>query len=83
MRPMLNMTLAGSALLMLAACGSDMGSETPDAVGLPNPAAEYCVSLGGTLKPRQDAEGNVDADCHLPDGRVVEHWARYRADNGE
>lgn len=53
--------------------------KTPAAkpTGLANPASEHCVSLGGTVEIRNEADGAVGY-CHLPDGRVVEEWALFR-----
>ena len=48
------------------------------AVALPNPASVYCASLGGRLEIRSGPAGEVGF-CHLPDGRVVEEWALFRA----
>ena len=45
---------------------------------LPNPASAYCVSLGGRVEIRSGPAGEVGF-CHLPDGRVVEEWALFRA----
>ena len=42
-----------------------------------NPASEHCVKIGGRLKIRNEASGQVGY-CHLPDGRVVEEWALFR-----
>lgn len=65
-----------AALIPLAACAA----EKTAAPGLANPAAQHCVALGGTLEIRTAAEGDESGWCHLPDGRVIEEWALFRAD---
>lgn len=48
--------------------------------GMANPASAHCVKLGGRLEIRDGANGQ-SGYCHLPDGRVVEEWALFRASN--
>ena len=67
--------LAG--LIPLAACAAP---EATSRAGLANPASEHCVALGGTLEIRTAAEGSESGWCHLLDGRVIEEWALFRAD---
>ena len=50
-------------------------------VGLANPASTYCISLGGTLEPRRDANGGEYSLCHLPNGTVMDEWALFRRDH--
>ncbi|MGQ3675613.1 putative hemolysin [Xanthobacter sp. TB0139] len=52
----------------------------PPMVGLANPASQYCASLGGKLEMRTTPEGQVGY-CHLPDGRIEEEWALFRANH--
>ncbi|MDT1063660.1 DUF333 domain-containing protein [Paracoccus sp. CPCC 101403] len=61
--------------ILTAACG--IGTNAP-AIGTPNPASAHCVTLGGKVEIRKEAGGEVGY-CHLPDGRVVEEWALFRA----
>lgn len=78
MRIMLAITI-----LSLAGCAapppSDTGSEK--GIRMPNPASVHCAEQGGTVEMRQGPEG-VTGYCHLPDGRVVEEWELYRAQQG-
>ena len=67
-------TAAGAACLLLALA--------QPASALPNPASVYCVSLGGRLEIRTGPTGEVGF-CHLPDGRVVEEWALFRASRAD
>ena len=67
--------LAG--LIPLAAC---VAEEATSRAGLANPASQHCVARGGTLGIRTAAEDGQSGWCHLPDGRVVEEWALFRAD---
>ncbi len=47
---------------------------------LANPAAVFCVERGGTHVIRDTPQGQVGY-CRLPDGREVEAWAFFRANN--
>ncbi len=49
-----------------------------DKAGLANPASAYCVEQGGNVEIRKESSGEVGY-CHLPEGRVVEEWAFFRA----
>lgn len=73
---------AVTAAAVLAACSANGSDAEHKAVGMANPASEYCVRQGGRLEPKKDAEGNEYALCHLPDGRVVEEWVYFRSQNG-
>ena len=55
------------------------GTQEP-AIGMANPASEFCIQQGGHLEIRKEADGEVGY-CHLPDGRVVEEWAFFRANS--
>lgn len=68
--------LAGCTLLILAGCASTPPAEKP--IGMPNPASVYCKDQGGTLEIRSGPNGQTGY-CHLPDGRVNEEWAFFRA----
>ena len=64
------------ALLALSACNS---TEVPEQrVGMANPASVYCADQGGRVEIREGKDGQAGY-CHLPDGRVVEEWAHFRA----
>ena len=77
------------AALGLAACA---GSQTPaaaepaaasmPAVGMANPASVYCVQQGGKSEIRKNQDGSEYGMCILPDGKEVEEWAYFRANNG-
>lgn len=78
-------TILGAAVgVGLAACVTQQVDEPSDEpmIGMGSPAAQYCVSKGGTLEPRKDDKGNEYALCHLPDGTVIEEWELYRRDHG-
>ena len=74
-----------AATLLLAACAGngqpEKHSDSP-MVGMSNPASDFCIQQGGKLEIRQEAAGEVGY-CHLPDGRVVEEWALFRAESGK
>lgn len=63
-------------LLLLTACHSLHPTAEP--IGMANPASVYCVEQGGQSVTKSDAQGNEYAECHLPDGRVIEEWGFYR-----
>jgi putative hemolysin len=52
------------------------------ASALPNPAAVFCVENGGKSQIRNGARGQYGV-CILPDGRVVDEWAYFRANKGK
>ena len=69
------------AAAALSACAKKSGKTAdapPPAVGMANPASEFCVKQGGRLEPKKDAQGNEYALCHLPDGTVAEEWEYFR-----
>lgn len=45
---------------------------------LPNPASVFCVQSGGKSEIRNGKNGQYGV-CRLPDGRVVDEWAFFRA----
>ncbi|VEE62214.1 Putative hemolysin [Shewanella putrefaciens] len=49
-------------------------------VKIANPAAEYCVSLGGTSEIQKTAEGEHGI-CTLPSGEKIDEWALFRRDH--
>lgn len=72
---------AGTIPLLISATGC---APTPPPAGhkagMANPASVYCAQQGGTLEIRKGQAGE-SGYCHLPDGRVAEEWALYRARN--
>ena len=71
------------AALGLAACaGSHTTSAQAPAIGTPTPASAYCVQQGGKSEIRKNQDGSEYGVCILPDGKEVEEWAYYRANNG-
>lgn len=48
---------------------------------LANPAAEFCVKMGGQYALATPSEGGDEqkGECHLPNGKVVDAWTLYRA----
>ena len=61
--------------------GEIMYNTVEDFVGMPNPAAVYCVEQGGELVPMEDEEWNQYSMCRLADGTEVEEWEYYRANH--
>lgn len=57
---------------------SHTDAEHSPKLGSPNPASAYCVSQGGTLTIKNEANGQVGY-CHLANGEVLEEWALFRA----
>jgi uncharacterized protein len=48
---------------------------------LANPASVFCVQSGGKSEIRKGPRGQYGV-CRLPDGRVVDEWAYFRAMKG-
>ena len=69
------MMMLGAAMTMT----SYVDTPAPTAVGLANPASASCVERGGIIAIRDDTGGQVGY-CTLPDGRVIEEWALFRAE---
>jgi hypothetical protein len=42
----------------------------------------FCVESGGKSEIRNGAKGQYGV-CRLPDGRVVDEWAYFRANKGK
>lgn len=68
--------------ILLCGCVAEPAEETPQKVGIANPASEYCVAQGGEVEIRDNADGQVGY-CHLPDGTVVEEWEFFRASQSD
>ena len=49
---------------------------------LANPASVFCAQSGGKSESRKGARGQYGV-CRLPDGRVVDEWAYFRAMKGK
>lgn len=73
-------TLLMAALSGCSSMQNKSEKNVDHAVGMANPASEYCVSQGGKLEIRDEANGQVGY-CHLPNGQVVEEWALFRSAN--
>ncbi|SOB98866.1 DUF333 domain-containing protein [Rhodobacter maris] len=59
---------------VLAACAAEPPAE-PVSVGMPNPAAAFCIEKGGEILP--GANPGEDAVCKLRDGRKVGEWEYF------
>jgi len=57
-------------------------TSSPNAWALANPASVFCVQSGGKSEIRKGACGQYGV-CRLPDGRVVDEWAYFRAMHGK
>ncbi len=68
------------SLLLLSGCGQAVAPAPK--VGMANPASVYCAQQGGKSERVTTAAGQ-SSNCHLPDGRVVEEWALYRATHAD
>ena len=67
----------------LAACSADKAGQESPAVGIANPASEFCVKQGGKSEIKTDKNGTEYDVCHLPDGSAVEEWAYFRSHHGQ
>ncbi len=45
---------------------------------MPNPASEYCQSVGGTAIPTTSLKDHDIGICHFNDGSDIEQWTLYR-----
>ena len=74
--------LSFAALFAVAACQpeSPAAPVSPAAgfANMANPASQYCASLGGTTMMSDGPNGQTGF-CSLPDGRMVEEWELFRA----
>ena len=57
-------------------------TSSPNAWALANPASVFCAKSGGKSEIRKGARGQYGV-CRLPDGRVVDEWAYFRAMHGK
>ena len=82
MRDLKIATLSIISLISLAACAQDKPASSKP-IGMANPASVYCVSLGGKLEIKRQADGGEYGLCHLPDGSAVEEWTLFRRDHAK
>ncbi|MGE4431915.1 MAG: DUF333 domain-containing protein [Sphingobium sp.] len=69
---------SAACLIAISGCSAhDPAAEKPKAE-MANPASEYCVQQGGRVEIRDGADGQTGF-CHLPDGKVIEEWEYFRA----
>lgn len=54
-----------------------IGTGSNGSMGMPNPAAVYCTSIGGETGSVQTADGEAGT-CKLYSGEVVDEWVLYR-----
>lgn len=69
---------------MVAACAPNHDAkigDSPQRLGMANPASEYCVKKGGKLEIRKNSDGGEYGVCHLADGAQIEEWELFRRDN--
>jgi putative hemolysin len=66
------------ALTSLTLAASALGAE---AQSIANPAATFCLAVGGTYKTVREATGDRGI-CTLPDGREVDAWEYFRERHG-
>lgn len=68
-----------TVFLSISACSSTPNKDvSPPKIGMPNPASQYCIEQGGQLEIRNEENGQVGY-CKLPNGKVVEEWELFRA----
>ena len=71
--------IISTVFLSISACSSTPNKDVPTPkIGMPNPASQYCIEQGGQLEIRNEANGQVGY-CKLPNGKVVEEWELFRA----
>jgi len=62
---------------------ANISREKPISIGMSNPAALYCVSLGYKYKIVEDGKGDQYGFCIFPDGSEGEEWAFYRGKSNQ
>jgi len=73
--------LGSLAALTLATTACLAGPAAAAGVGLPNPAAVFCVEKGGQYQIESSATG-ARSVCRFPDGRIVDAWEFFRQNQG-
>jgi putative hemolysin len=66
---------------LLAVAGAGCGGD--ETVAIANPASEFCVDQGGTLRIDTAADGGQVGICVLADGSEIEEWEYYRSQGGD
>lgn len=66
------------AMAALVAACSAVPQKEENPVQIANPASQYCVQFGGTLRIENTPTGQIGI-CVLPDGREVEEWELFRS----
>ncbi|HHQ4305040.1 TPA: putative hemolysin [Serratia fonticola] len=59
---------------------NDDAPAPPKVIGMANPAAVYCIQIGGKLNPKQNAQGQYST-CTLSNGQEIESWELFRRDH--
>lgn len=54
-------------------------TDTPQSVGMANPASTFCIDNGGTLATVKTDAG-ASANCTLPNGTVCDEWKLFRGE---
>lgn len=67
-----------ACFVAIGGCSAPDTAEVQPKSEIANPASEFCVQQGGRVEIRDGADGQVGF-CHLPDGKVIEEWEYFRA----
>lgn len=67
------------AALILVGCAA-AAPTPPPGVGLPNPASQNCLAVGGTLAIETRGDGGQFGVCYFEDNRQCEEWALLRGE---
>lgn len=80
-------TIVRTFLIAIIAASCSQGSDPNDfktpttlgsAMGIANPASQYCVDQGGELELVDETAGQVGY-CTLPDGTRIEEWELFNS----
>lgn len=63
---------------LVAACSSVAPVKEAPPVQLANPASQFCVQSGGTLRIEKTPAGEAGI-CVLPNGREIDEWELFRS----
>lgn len=80
MKPIIPAAFAAAVLSACAASDTTDPTLSP-AVGAANPASVFCEQQGGKSVIRKNQDGSEYGMCVFADGREMEEWAYFRANN--
>lgn len=71
-----------ATLATLSACSANQAPEQKP-IGMANPASVFCEQQGGKSVLRKNADGSEYGVCVFKDGKEVDEWDYFRANNAK